>query len=70
MKAGNLNTLVTIQAPRPARTPSASVSPLNNGAEIPALPAEFTVDGVHLNDTWQQFLANIAAPVIRRIVGQ
>ena len=46
------------------------VSPLNNGAEIPALPAEFTVDGVHLNDTWQQFLADIAAPGVRRALGQ
>lgn len=42
------------------------VAPFNNGAAIPAVPNDMTVDGTHINPTWQQVLANIAAPVIRR----
>lgn len=41
------------------------VAPFNNGAAIPAVPNELTTDGTHINYTWQQVLANIAAPVIR-----
>lgn len=41
------------------------VAPFNNGAAIPAVPNDMTVDGTHINATWQQVLANIAAPVIR-----
>lgn len=41
------------------------VAPFNNGAAIPAVPNDMTVDGTHINPTWQQVLANIAAPVIR-----
>lgn len=45
------------------------VAPFNNGAAIPAVPNELTVDGTHINATWQQFIAEIAAPVIRSIIG-
>ena len=45
------------------------VSPFNNGATIPALPAELTVDGVHLNDTWQQVLAGYTSRVIKAAIG-
>ena len=45
------------------------VSPFNNGSAIPVLPAGLTVDGVHINDTWQQVLANYASPVIKAAIG-
>ena len=42
------------------------VAPFNNGAAIPAVPNDMTVDGTHINATWQQVLASIAAHSIRQ----
>ena len=44
------------------------VSPFNNGAAIPSVPTEMTVDGTHINATWQQVLAGIAKPVLRSAI--
>lgn len=42
------------------------VAPFNNGAAIPAVPNDMTVDGTHINSTWQQVLAGYATAVIRQ----
>lgn len=45
------------------------VAPFNNGAAIPAVPNGLTVDGTHINATWQQVLSDIAYGKLRSVLG-
>lgn len=45
------------------------IAPFNNGAAIPALPSSLTSDGTHINDEWQQFMAQVASALIGRLLG-